>query len=68
MKRLTTVCLRLLWWRGIIRVHYDLNINPETPRGRYNVEVMVLDSGVPVTAQGDGAGATWFIAGQVMVR
>lgn len=52
----------------LVRVHYDLNLNPETPRGRYNIEVMVLDNGVPVTAQGDGAGATWFIAGQVMVR
>ncbi len=52
----------------LVRVHYDLNLNPETPRGRYNIEVMVLDNDVPITAQGNGAGETWFIAGQVMVR
>ena len=52
----------------LVRVHDDLNLNPRTPSGIYNIEVMVLDNGEAVTAQGEGAGERWFIAGQVAVR
>ncbi len=53
----------------IVTAHDDLNLNPDTPPGLYNVEVMVLGpDGAPFPARGPGAGANWFIAGQVVVR
>jgi hypothetical protein len=54
---------------GVVTAHYDLNLNPEIPPGLYNVEVMALGpDGAPLPATGPGAGANWFIAGQVVVR
>ncbi|HLU08471.1 MAG TPA: glycosyltransferase family 39 protein, partial [Oceanobacillus sp.] len=47
------------WLPGqIIRAAYDLNLNPDTPPGTYNIEVMVLDpaSGEPLPASGANAG------------
>ncbi|MEO1442886.1 MAG: hypothetical protein AAFV33_20975, partial [Chloroflexota bacterium] len=53
----------------IITVTYDINLNPETPPGTYNVEVMVLDeSSVPLTTTGADAGEFWAVAGQVRVE
>lgn len=53
----------------LIRVTTDLNINPSTPDGIYNIEVMVLDAdGNPLPASGADAGAQWVIAGQVAVE
>jgi hypothetical protein len=51
-------------------VAYDLNMNPATPPGTYNIEVMVLDpdSGAPMNSTGQDAGAYWAIAGQFVVQ
>jgi hypothetical protein len=48
----------------------DLNLNPETPPGVYNIEVMALDpaSGEPLPASGTDAGAFWVIAGNYTVE
>ena len=58
------------WQPGELwQVTYDLNINPESPPGTYNIEVMVLDSaGNPLPASGADAGASWVIAGQFVVE
>lgn len=59
------------WGEGqIIRAGYDLNLNPSTPAGLYNIEVMVLDpaTGAPLPAAGADAGAQWAIAGQFTVK
>ncbi len=58
------------WQPGQLwQVTYDLNINPESPPGTYNIEVMVLDSaGNPRPASGADAGAAWVIAGQFVVE
>lgn len=49
-------------------LHSTLNLNPATPPGVYNIEVMVLGpDGQPLPASGPDAGASWVIAGQVMV-
>ena len=49
---------------------YDLNLNPDTPPGIYNIEVTVLDSatGAPLPASGADAGASWVIAGHFTVQ
>jgi hypothetical protein len=52
----------------LYRTAYDLNINPDTPPGVYNIEVMVLVGGEPLPATGADAGATWVIAGQFTVE
>jgi hypothetical protein len=59
------------WMPGqIMRAAYDLNLNPDTPPGTYNVEVMLLDSttGEPLPASGADAGQQWVIAGQYVVN
>jgi hypothetical protein len=58
------------WQPGeIVTTYYDLNLNPQTPPGVYNVEVMVLDeTGAPLDATGTDAGDFWAVAGQVTVR
>lgn len=59
------------WGEGqIVRASYDLNLNPTTPPGAYNIEVMVLDAatGAPLPSTGADAGAQWAIAGQYTVR
>ncbi|MEO0565421.1 MAG: hypothetical protein AAF125_25160, partial [Chloroflexota bacterium] len=54
---------------AIYELIYDVNLNPTTPPGVYNVEVTVLGAnGVLTSAAGPGAGATWFIAGQVSLE
>jgi hypothetical protein len=52
------------------QVPYTLNVNPATPPGGYNIEVMALDpaSGQPVPATGADAGANWVIAGYFTVE
>jgi hypothetical protein len=57
-------------WRPdtLYRTAYDLNINPDTPPGVYNIEVMVLVGGEPLPAAGADAGANWVIAGQFTVE
>jgi mannosyltransferase len=57
------------WQPGeVITAYYDLNLNPTTPPGLYNLEVMVLGTdAAPLAAVGAGAGARWYIAGQVVV-
>lgn len=58
------------WQPGQVwRVGYDLNLNPQTPPGIYNIEVMVLDpvTGEPLPAVGADAGEFWVIAGQFEV-
>ncbi len=52
----------------LYRTAYDLNINPDTPSGVYNIEVMVLVGGEPLPATGADAGANWVIAGQFTVE
>lgn len=55
--------------RPVWQVAYDLNLNPQTPPGMYNIEVMVLDSaGQPLPATGADAGEHWVIAGQFVVQ
>jgi hypothetical protein len=59
------------WEPGqIIRAAYDLNLNPDTPPGVYNVEVMVLDptTSQPLPATGADAGEHWAIAGHYVVE
>lgn len=58
------------WQPGAIwETAYDLNMNPETPLGIYNIEVMVLDTaGQPLPAKGEDAGEFWVIAGQFRVE
>lgn len=58
------------WAPGSInRVTYDINLNPQTPPGQYNVEVMALDpTGQPASTHGEGAGDYWAVAGTVTVR
>jgi len=57
------------WQPGILyRTPYDLNVNPDTPLGVYNIEVMVLVGGQPLPATGADTGATWVIAGQFTVE
>jgi hypothetical protein len=57
------------WQAGrLYRTAYDLNINPNTPPGVYNIEVMVLVGGEPLPASGADAGANWVIAGQFKVE
>lgn len=54
---------------AVITTHHDLNLNPQTPPGPYNVAVRVFGpDGAPLPATGPGAGASWFIAGGVAVR
>jgi hypothetical protein len=59
----------LTWLQGVVwEVASDLNINPNTPPGVYNIEVMVLGAdGAPLPATGPNAGAQWAIAGQFEV-
>jgi hypothetical protein len=52
----------------LYRTAYDLNINPDTPPGVYNIEVMVLVGGEPLPAAGADAGTNWVIAGQFTVE
>jgi hypothetical protein len=52
----------------IYRTAYDLNINPDTPPGVYNIEVMVLEEGEPLPATGADAGDNWVIAWQFTVE
>jgi len=49
---------------------YDLNLNPDTPPGIFNIEVTVLDAatGAPLPASGTDAGASWVIAGHFTVQ
>lgn len=58
------------WAAGRLwQVGYTVNVNPATPTGVYNIEVMALDgSGQPVAATGADAGANWVIAGQFVVE
>ncbi len=58
------------WQPGdVVTMYYDLNLNPQTPPGTYNIEVMVLDdAGAPLAATGADAGEFWAVAGQVQVR
>ncbi|MBZ0300478.1 MAG: hypothetical protein K8J31_12080, partial [Anaerolineae bacterium] len=58
------------WQAGSIwEVAYDLNLNPETPPGVYNIEVMVLDTaGQPLPTEGADAGEFWAIAGQFTIQ
>src|SRR5690606_4053176 len=58
------------WEAGALwQVGYTINVNPATPGGVYNIEVMALDaSGQPVAATGADAGATWVIAGHFTVE
>jgi hypothetical protein len=58
------------WQPGEIwQVAYDLNLNPQTPPGTYNIEVMVLDAaGQPLPTSGADAGEFWVIAGQFVVE
>ena len=58
------------WQPGAIwQVAYDLNLNPQTPPGTYNIEVMVLDtSGQPLPTTGADAGEYWVIAGQFIIQ
>lgn len=58
------------WQPGTIwQVAYDLNLNPQTPPGTYNLEVMVLDaSGQSLPTTGADAGEYWVIAGQFVVQ
>lgn len=57
------------WESGTLyRMAYDLNLNPETPPGVYNIEVTVLDSDEPLPATGADAGELWVIAGQFSVE
>ena len=57
------------WQPGDIwQAAYDLNLNPDTPPGVYNIEVMALDeSANPLPANGADAGDFWVIAGQFRV-
>ena len=57
------------WQPGeVITVYSALNINPTTPPGVYNIEVMVLDAaGTPMPATGADSGEQWVIAGQVVI-
>jgi hypothetical protein len=52
------------------QVSTDLNVNPSTPPGMYNIEVMVLDpaTGAPLPTTGKDAGANWVIAGQFTIN
>ncbi|MAS34163.1 MAG: hypothetical protein CL610_09155 [Anaerolineaceae bacterium] len=58
------------WQPGEIwEVAYDINLNPETPPGVYNIEVMVLDTdGQPLSTEGADAGEFWVIAGQFIIQ
>jgi hypothetical protein len=59
------------WEPGAIyRTAYDINLNPETPPGTYNIEVMALDpeTGQPLPSEGADAGEHWVIAGQFRVK
>lgn len=58
------------WQPGTLwQVAYDLNLNPQTPSGTYNIEVMVLDaSGQPLPTTGTDAGDYWVIAGQFTIQ
>jgi hypothetical protein len=57
-------------WRAdtLYRTAYDLNINPDTPPGTYNIEVMVLVGGEPLPATGADTGERWVIAGQFVIE
>lgn len=54
----------------IWRVYSQLNINPMTPPGVYNIEVMVLDPSTnePLPTQGLDAGDFWVIAEQFVIQ
>lgn len=59
------------WEPGQIwRIIYNLNLNPATPPGTYNIEVMVFDpaSGERLPASGADAGEAWALPGQFVVR
>jgi Dolichyl-phosphate-mannose-protein mannosyltransferase len=59
------------WMPGQLwEVMYDLNLNPQTPPGIYNIEVTVLDSSTadPLPATGADAGAAWVIAGHFTIQ
>lgn len=59
------------WQPGnIMALAFDLNLNPQTPPGVYNIEVMVIDpaTGEPSPASGSDAGDWWVIAGQYIVE
>jgi hypothetical protein len=61
----------ITWKTGQIwEAFYDLNLNPQTPPGTYNIEVTVLDStsGNLLPASGKDAGASWVIAGHFKVQ
>lgn len=58
------------WGAGeLVGVAYNLNLNPATPPGTYNIEVMALDptTGAPLESSGADAGDSWVIAGQFAV-
>ena len=59
------------WQPGALwQTPYTINVNPATPPGVYNVEVMALDpaSGQPAPSSGADAGANWSIAGQFTIE
>ncbi|MBC7812466.1 MAG: glycosyltransferase family 39 protein [Burkholderiales bacterium] len=59
------------WEAGrIYEVVYDLNLNPATPTGVYNIEVMALDpsTGEPMLSTGADAGEYWAVAGQFEIE
>lgn len=58
------------WQPGeTVRDAYDVNMNPATPRGRYRVEIQVLDSsGQALSVQAEGMPADRFIVTEVEVR
>nr|PZN53620.1 MAG: hypothetical protein DIU68_12190 [Chloroflexota bacterium] len=59
------------WQPGDIwQVNEQINVNPETPPGVYNIEVMALDpaTGEPLPASGADAGDFWVIAGQFHIE
>jgi 4-amino-4-deoxy-L-arabinose transferase-like glycosyltransferase len=52
-----------------VRDEYDINMNPRTPRGRYRVELQVLDnSGQPLPVQAEGMPAERYFVADVEVR
>lgn len=59
------------WQPGQIwEVTSMLNLNPDTPPGTYNIEVMVFDgaSGERLPAHGKDAGEAWALPGQFTIR
>ncbi len=58
------------WQTGeAVRDGYDVNMNPRTPRGRYRVEVQVLDrNGQALAVQAEGMPADRYFVADVEVR